>query len=253
MSSGWRATEMDNHGSVILVSGSTSGIGKAIATRFVEEGFIVLQNSRSVISPEELIGKRHYVADVTSMIQCEKLVSQVLSDFGRLDVLVTNVGSGKEVLLESSLPKRLEHFMSVNLYSATNLISASLSALKETKGSVVAISSICGNLPSTSAPIEYSVAKAGLNSYIKALAYKHAHDKIRFNVVAPGNVLFHGSTWEKKLLDDVGAAREYIYKNVPLNEFISPEEIANAVHFLTTSLNSNMTGTILTIDGGQSL
>jgi 3-oxoacyl-[acyl-carrier protein] reductase len=181
------------------------------------------------------------------------LISQILKDFGRLNVLVANVGGGKEVSTEIQAPERLMHFLNLNLFSATNLISASLNALKETKGNVVAVSSICGHLPSTSAPVEYSVAKASLNSYIKSLAYKYSGDRIRFNAVAPGNVLFKGSTWEKKLFDDELLTKEYIEKNVPLNDFVSMQEVANAVHFLASPMSSNTTGTILTIDGGQSL
>jgi 3-oxoacyl-[acyl-carrier protein] reductase len=244
---------MNKNADVILISGSTSGIGKAIATRFIDEGYIVLQNSRNSIPPEELIGQKHYVADVTSSNQCMDLISQILKDFGRLNVLVANVGGGKEVSTEIQAPERLMHFLNLNLFSATNLISASLNALKETKGNVVAVSSICGHLPSTSAPVEYSVAKASLNSYIKSLAYKYSGDRIRFNAVAPGNVLFKGSTWEKKLFDDELLTKEYIEKNVPLNDFVSMQEVANAVHFLASPMSSNTTGTILTIDGGQSL
>jgi 3-oxoacyl-[acyl-carrier protein] reductase len=244
---------MNKNADVILISGSTSGIGKAIATRFIDEGYIVLQNSRNSIPPEELIGQKHYVADVTSSNQCMDLISQILKDFGRLNVLVANVGGGKEVSTEIHAPERLMHFLNLNLFSATNLISASLNALKETKGNVVAVSSICGHLPSTSAPVEYSVAKASLNSYIKSLAYKYSGDRIRFNAVAPGNVLFKGSTWEKKLFDDELLTKEYIEKNVPLNDFVSMQEVANAVHFLASPMSSNTTGTILTIDGGQSL
>jgi 3-oxoacyl-[acyl-carrier protein] reductase len=244
---------MNKNADVILISGSTSGIGKAIATRFIDEGYIVLQNSRNSIPPEELIGQKHYVADVTSSNQCMDLISQILKDFGRLNVLVANVGGGKEVSTEIQAPERLMHFLNLNLFSATNLISASLNALKETKGNVVAVSSICGHLPSTSAPVEYSVAKASLNSYIKSLAYKYSGDRIRFNAVAPGNVLFKGSTWEKKLFDDELLTKEYIERNVPLNDFVSMQEVANAVHFLASPMSSNTTGTILTIDGGQSL
>ena len=244
---------MNKNANVILISGSTSGIGKAIATRFIDEGYIVLQNSRNSIPPEEIIGQKHYVADVTSSSQCMGLISQILKDFGRLDVLVANVGSGKEISAEIQAPERLMHFLNLNLFSATNLISASLNALKETKGNVVAVSSICGHLPSTSAPVEYAVAKASLNSYIKSLAYKYSGDRIRFNAVAPGNVLFTGSTWEKKLIDDELLTKEYIQDNVPLNNFISMEEVASAVHFLASPMSSNTTGTIFTIDGGQSL
>jgi 3-oxoacyl-[acyl-carrier protein] reductase len=238
---------------VVLISGSTKGIGEAIAIRFIDDGYIVLQNSRNPLPPNEVIGDKHYVADVTLLSECEKMVRWAINDYGKIDILVLNVGNGKDISKEVSMHDRLDHFMKWNFYSATNLVSASLEALKESKGSVVAVSSICGESPASYAPLEYGVAKASLNSYIKAMAHRFAIHKIRFNAVAPGNVLFVGSTWEEKLINNQDETRSYIDRNVPLKNFIAAEEIANAVHFLGSKTNLNTTGTILNVDGGQSL
>ena len=103
------------------------------------------------------------------------------------------------------------------------------------------------------APVEYSVAKTALNAYIKLMAMKYGEVGVRFNAVSPGNVIFENSTWEKKIKLDPIAVENYINQNVPLKDFINPEEVAAAVSFLSSLDSKSTTGTILTIDGGQSL
>ena len=238
---------------VALISGSTHGIGQAIARRFVDDGWTVIQNSRNPISNTELVGAKHYIADVTNLTECKSLVGSVISELGRIDALVCNTGSGSDIGVEFSKIERWDHFLRINLNSASNLISAALNALKSSKGSVTAISSICGMVTIEGAPIEYSAAKAALNTYIKSLAIKHGPEGVRFNVVAPGNVLFGGSTWDRKLKVDTAAVLAYISENVPMNGFVDPQEVAAAVAFLASQESNSTTGAVLVIDRGQSL
>ena len=244
---------MSTKGRIALISGSTHGIGKVIAERFVEDGWIVVQNSRNSISDLELVGAKHFIADVTNREECKSLVDSVINEFGRIDALICNTGSGAEIGAEFSDLKRWDHFLSLNLNAASYLISAALGALKDSKGSVTAISSICGIVSIEGAPIEYSTAKAALNKYMKSLAIKHGPDGVRFNVVAPGNVLFPGSTWDRKLKVDSASVEAYISENVPLNGFVAPLEVAAAVAFMSSSESKSTTGAILVIDRGQSL
>jgi len=244
---------MSTKSRIALISGSTHGIGKAIAHRFTDDGWIVVQNSRNPISNSELIGAKHLVADVTLAADCQSLVANVISEFGQIDALICNTGSSVRNSVELDKTDPLEHFLSINLKSASNLISASIEALKESRGSVTAISSICGIASINGAPIEYSVAKAALNTYIKSLAIKYGPQGVRFNVVAPGNVLFSGSTWDHKLKNNEDAVRAYISENVPMNGFVEPKEVAAAVAFLASQESNSTTGAVLVIDRGQSL
>ena len=238
---------------VALISGSTHGIGKAIVQRFVNDDWVVLQNSRNPISNSNLIGAKHFIADITNFPECKSLVDSVVREFGQIDALICNIGSGADIGAEISKMERWDHFLRINLNSASNLISAALSALKESKGSVTAISSICGMVTIEGAPIEYSAAKAALNTYIKSLAIKHGPEGVRFNVVAPGNVLFTGSTWDHKLKVDKAAVMAYISEHVPMNGFVEPQEVAAAVAFLASQESNSITGAVLAIDRGQSL
>ena len=238
---------------VALISGSTHGIGKAIAQKFVNNGWTVVQNSRNPISSSELIGAKHFIADVTNLMECESLVDLVMREFGQIDALICNTGSGVDIGAEFSKIDRWDHYLRNNLNSASNLISAALNALKGSKGSVTAISSICGVVSIEGAPIEYSAAKAALNTYIKSLAIKHAPEGVRFNVVAPGNVLFAGSTWDRKMTLNRVATSAYISQNVPMDGFVDPQEVAAAVAFLASEESNSTTGAVLVIDRGQSL
>ena len=244
---------MKTNGLVVLVSGATHGIGKAITKKFVDDGWTVVQNSRNKISNSELIGAKHYIADVTKFEECEELITLVMKEFGKLDALICNVGSGADIGTEFTKMERWDHFLRINLSSASNLISAALGALLESKGSVVAISSVCGVVSVPGAPIEYSAAKKALNTYIKSLASKYGKSGIRFNVVAPGNVLFEGSSWHRKIENDSLGTDQYISENVPLGGFVEPQEIAAAVAFLANQESKSTTGAVLIIDRGQSL
>ena len=244
---------MANFGKVALVSGSTNGIGKVIAARFVSEGYTVIQNSRNKLNNYDLLGAKHIEGDVTNYKICLEIIESIKAEYGRLDVLVCNVGSGAD-LDTSILPgDRWSHFLSSNLLSCTYLVDSALQLLIKSKGNVVAVSSICGYSIVKGAPVEYSVAKAALNMYIKSMAFKHGNIGIRFNAVSPGNVMFEGSTWHNKLKKDEKQVTQYISENVPMGGFIKPEAIAEAVIFLASDGSKSTTGVVLNIDGGQIL
>lgn len=230
-----------------MVSGSSHGIGEAIAKDLAVHGFNVATNSRSQG------GENHFVADLRNPEDAKTLIKQVLGKYGRLDVVVCNIGTGAPVASELKSADKWRHYLESNLFSASNLVEASIQALKESKGSVIAISSICGSRVISQAPIEYSVAKAALNMYFKNLAKIYAADKVRFNVVSPGNVIFPGSRWEEKKNSDPSGTAEFLKGNVPLGSFITPAEIATAVRYFATSESTNTTGVVLEVDGGQSL
>ena len=238
---------------IAFVSGSTQGIGLAIAFKLQEDGYVVIQNSRENIGATELQLSDHVAADVTKIEDCARLINEIKNKYGRLDVLVCNVGSGRAIGGESSIGEYWDHFKSFNLDSSTFLIESSLNLLMESGGRVVAISSICADDPRINAPIGYASSKAALQMYIKSMAVKHGRDGLRFNVVSPGNVYFKGSVWDKKLQEDRLAIEKYINDMVPLRSFVSVDDIAEAVSFLVSAKAKNITGTILRVDGGQSI
>jgi 3-oxoacyl-[acyl-carrier protein] reductase len=112
------------------------------------------------------------------------------------------------------------------------------------------VSSICG-LSVLGAPIAYSAAKAALNSYVRGISVVLALDGVRIVGLAPGNVLFPGSTWDHKLKVDEKAVQRMLEANVPMRRLGSVSEIANVAAFLCSPKASFMTGTVVTVDGGQ--
>ena len=238
---------------VALVTGSTSGIGLAIAGKLSSDGYTVVQNSRSSVDKSNLISNQHYVADVTKEADCKELVERIKHDYGRLDVLVCNVGSGRPLPEETNAKDYWDHYININLLSTTLIIESSLRLLVENKGRVIAISSICADDARINAPLGYSTAKAALQVFMMKMALDYGKSDLRFNVVSPGNVFFEGSVWDKKLQEDNFAVQEYLNEVVPLRRFVTDQDIAESVSFLVSEKAKNINGVVLKVDGGQSI
>ena len=211
----------------------------------------MIQNSR--YSSELSKGDEYIAADMTDEKATVEAIKKIKSQYGRLDVLICNVGSGRSIPNKGKLEDYWLHYIKINLLSAAFLIQSAMDILSENSGRVVAISSICAENPRIGAPLPYSVSKAALHMLIKSLAAQNGRTGVRLNAVSPGNVYFEGSVWDMKLKDDEDSVRRYISNEVPLENFILPEDIAEAVSYLISDKAKNVTGVILEVDGGQSL
>jgi len=126
-----------------------------------------------------------------------------------------------------------------------------LPMLEESKGVLLFISSIAG-LEAIGAPTDYSVAKSALISLTKQMARRLA-PKVRVNCIAPGNIYFEGGSWDEKKTADPEKINKLIYATVPMNRFGTPDEIADAALFLCSDRASFITGSVLVVDGGQTV
>jgi 3-oxoacyl-[acyl-carrier protein] reductase len=240
---------------VVIVTGSTQGVGLGIAKSFLETGAFVIINGRDekkVTEVSNILGASAIgiPGDVENSEFCNQMVQSAIEKTGKINVLVTNVGNGTSVPPLEETPTEWGKMISKNLYSATNMINAARKSLSQTKGSIVCISSICG-LASLGAPATYSAAKAALNSYVRSVTKPLATDGIRINLVAPGNIIFEGSVWEEKLRDDETNVKKMLQESIPLARFGTPKEIGNFVCFLASSRASFATGSTFVVDGGQ--
>jgi len=248
--------ELELAGKVALVSGGSRGIGLAIAQRLALEGCRVAISARHRADLEAAqasitgISSIHS-ADVTDVASCAQLIAEVEHTWGQLDVLVTCAGSGASVSPGQETLAEWQRVLSVNLFSATNMITAATPLLRDTSPScIVCISSICGH-EVLGAPITYSAAKSALNLTIKGLARPLAKLGIRINGVSPGNINFPGGTWDRKMQENPEAVQLMLNTEVPMACLGTPEAIADAVAFLASPRSFFTTGANLIIDGGQ--
>ena len=237
-------------GKVALVTGSTSGIGKASAHALAGEGAHIVLNSSSSVDAglalvEALPTESHYIqGDISKEDDCMALVAGAVERFGQLDVLVNNAGwttrvdhADHEAMTNEILFKTIE----VNVYGTWWMSKAAMPHLKETAGCIVNVTSIAGLRPVGSS-LAYGMAKAALNSLTEDMAKYHG--PVRVNAVAPGLV---ATPWTSDWDDLHGA----IAAGVPCRRSATPEDCAQAV--MTCVTNTYMSGTILKVDGGTTL
>lgn len=242
-------------GKSALVTGSSKGIGRAIAEVLHGEGCHVALNGRNsadlATATAQLGGSIGIEGDVTRPEEARRVVSEVVSIFGQLDILVCNVGSGRSVPPGNETADEWQRVFALNLWSTTNGVEAARDALAASKGVIVCISSICGLQVIPGAPVTYSVAKAALHAYVRGIARPLGKQGVRINAVAPGNILFDGSVWSRKLAEDENAVQAMLKKNVALGCLGTPADVASLVAYLASPLSRFASGGIWTLDGGQ--
>jgi 3-oxoacyl-[acyl-carrier protein] reductase len=242
-------------GRLVFVAGSTRGIGRSIAAGFIAEGARVVVSGRDLTTSQqvaaELGGSTTAVGgDLTDEVSIGAVVSEVEESLGIPDVVVANVGSGALPRGWDLESRDWSAAFQMNLFGSMALLRAFLPAMvKRGSGSVIVIGSIAG-LEAVPAPITYSAAKAALTAAAQSLSRQVG--RVRVNVVAPGNVLFPGGSWERRQEEDPAGVRAYIQAEVPIGRFASPNEIADVVVFVASDRAAFLTGACLIVDGGQS-
>lgn len=240
---------------VVLVTGSSSGIGFGIAKTFQEMGATIILNSRNegtlAKAKKELGDVVGIIADVSDPIQANDLVENIIHQFGKLDTLICNVGSGRSVPPGSENHKEWQRAFSINLWSTTNMVESARKYLSRVSGNIICISSICGTEFIPGAPTTYSVAKAALNAYVKSSSRSLGELGIRINGVSPGNILFEGSIWNKKLMEDEQKVLEMLEQDVPVKKLGQVQDIGELCCYLSSPHAKFITGSIFVADGGQ--
>lgn len=247
--------ELSFTGKTALVTGASRGIGLAIATALHREGCCVALNARQLNplqqASSQLPGSLPISGDVSCFPEAQRVMAEVIAAWGRLDILICNVGSGRSVPPGAETPEEWQRMFALNLWSTTNMVTAATEALALTQGTIVCISSICGVEVIPGAPVTYSAAKAALNAYVRGMARPLGQQGVRINAIAPGNILFEGSVWARKLQEDAAAVTSMLHRDVALRRLGTPEEIANLVCYLASPRANFATGALWTLDGGQ--
>ncbi len=237
-------------GQVAIVTGSSSGIGEAVARRLAAEGAGVVVNSARSIEAGRAIAASlpdavYVQADIANESDDDALVAAALERWGRLDILVNNAGTTQVIPhndLESATLEVFQRIFSVNVFGTWLLSRAATPALRAAKGNIVNITSLAGSRPLGSS-IPYAASKAAIDHLSRLLAKALGPD-IRVNSVAPGLI---DTPWTA----DWDAAREGVRRTAPLGRSGVPEDVADAVMGVVSS--KYMTGQVVVVDGGLHL
>jgi len=244
---------------VAFVAGSSRGIGKAIAATLLGEGCRVCITGRNSLAIDEAIqdlrakfGEKviGIPGDLTDRSVIDASLDSVHRNWGGVDILIANVGSGKGKPGWQQDSAEWERLFNLNFFGSVRLAQAVIPFMQHRGGSILFIASIVA-VEATPAPLPYSAAKAALVNYSKNLSRTLAADGIRVNCLAPGNVLFDGGSWDYHLKERREEVERYISTEVPQKRFGTPEEIAKLAAYLVSPNSGFATGGCYIMDGGQ--
>jgi NAD(P)-dependent dehydrogenase (short-subunit alcohol dehydrogenase family) len=242
-------------GKTALVTGSSRGIGRAIAELLHAKGCRVALNSRHADELAAVVaslpGTVSVVGDLSQPLDARRVVDASRAALGQLDIVVCNVGSGRSVPPGEETFDEWQRVFAVNLWSTTNTVEAARDALAVSRGVIVCVSSICGLEVVPGAPVTYSAAKAALHAYVRGIARPLGAQGIRINAVAPGNILVEGSVWAHRVASSADAVQQMLRRDVALARLGTPQDVAELVAFLACSLSGFATGGVWQLDGGQ--
>lgn len=242
-----------------IITGAARGIGEGIAIKFAEEGanvaFTFVSDSsaeRAAALEERLSGfgvkAKGYQVNAGDYAACETLVSEVLKEFGQVDICVNNAGISKDNLLLRMTADQWDEVMQTNLKSVFNMTKQVIRPMMKAKsGSIINMSSVIGEM-GNAGQSSYAASKAGVIGFTKSIAKELGSRNIRCNAIAPGFV----ETDMTGYLKDGDAAEKY-KAGIPLGRFGSTEDIANVTLFLAGDASSYVTGQVISVCGGLNI
>lgn len=240
-------------GKVALVTGSSRGIGRAIAIELAKRDItVVINNDKAIEEGKRVVdkilkngGNAIYIkADVSDPNQVEKMIEKIMNGFGRIDILVNNAGITRDITLKKMSKEVWDEVIDVNLNGVFNCTKAVINHMRERKtGRIINISSITGftgNIGQTN----YAAAKSGIIGFTKALAREVARAGITVNVIAPG---FINTDMLKTIPENI---KKQLLEQIPMGRFGEPEEVAKVAVFLASEDASFITGAVIHVNGG---
>lgn len=238
---------------VALVTGGCGGIGSAICQRLAADGFRVATNYRDeakALKWQQEMKKQGadvaiYEADVSEFEQCQQMISAVEKDLGRLDVIVNNAGITRDTTMRKMEKSQWDDVICTNLHSVFNVVRPALNGMIEQGyGRIINVASINGQKGQIG-QTNYSAAKAGMHGFTKALAQEVAGKGVTVNTISPGYIA------TEMVMAVPEAIRDKIIAQIPVGRLGRPEEIAAAIAYLASDEAAFITGSDLSINGGQ--
>ncbi|NOY36395.1 MAG: 3-oxoacyl-[acyl-carrier-protein] reductase [Chlorobi bacterium] len=241
-------------GKTALITGAARGIGQSIAFKFAEAGADVAftdlaiddhaRETEAGIKAFGVKGKA-YASDASDFTDTEKVVGEILNDFGKIDILVNNAGITRDTLLMRMTEEQWDMVIKVNLKSVFNFTKIVQPVmLKQRSGSIINMSSVVG-VSGNAGQANYAASKAGIIGFTKSVAREVGSRGIRCNAIAPG---FIDTEMTRKLPEDV---RVEWTKQIPLRRAGTPDDVANTSLFLASNLSSYVSGQVIHVCGGM--
>jgi len=241
-------------GKTAIVTGASRGIGKAIAIKFAQEGcniaFTDLFEDENMKATEKELNEigvkaKGYASDASNFSDTDRVVNEIVNEFGRVDVLVNNAGITKDTLLMRMTEDQWDAVINVNLKSVFNFTKAAQrTMLKQRSGSIINLSSVVG-VSGNAGQSNYSASKAGIIGFTKSVARELGSRGIRANAIAPGFII---TEMTGKIPEEARKAWE---ASIPLKRGGTPEEVAGVATFLASELSSYVSGQVITVCGAM--
>ncbi|MCY0969031.1 3-oxoacyl-[acyl-carrier-protein] reductase [Chryseobacterium wangxinyae] len=240
-------------GKVALITGATRGIGKGIAEIFAQHGAkVAFTYAGSVEKAKELETAlssvtqiKGYQSDASDYDAAQKLVEEVMAEFGKIDILINNAGITKDNLLMRMSKDDWDTIIKVNLDSVFNLTKAVIKPMMKAKsGSIINMTSVVG-VKGNAGQANYAASKAGVIGFTKSVALELGSRNIRCNAIAPGFI----ETEMTAALDEKTV--QNWRDGIPLKRGGQPEDVANACVFFASEMSSYISGQVLNVDGGM--
>lgn len=238
-------------GKVALITGGSRGIGESLVRKFAEHGASVAFTYVSAGSKERSeklaaeLGDsvKAYQSDAGDYTQAENLVSQVVKDFGKLDIVINNAGITRDTLMLRMTEQQWDEVMQTNLKSVFNLTKHALKPMIRAGGSIINMSSVVGVF-GQAGQANYAASKAGIIGFSKSIAKEYGSRGIRCNAVAPGFI----ATEMTDALDE--KTKENYLNSIPMKRLGSGDDVANTCVFLASDMGAYISGQVISVCGG---